>query len=328
MKKSTIKIVLAFTILFLSFQVAQSQNKSPNENPYDYWNNGIGHSSWMIGTTVEERKQLLEIWNSIGEDLKTESNELAGTYVNGGYSNGYFFRWSNKEYILIPYYDQNLITDYSYGKVSFVDNSEVNFTPVKDLIGYRSMAKMPRQWTAVFNYFVPVGMLKDFGMFRAGLGVYNEFNGQCCEWKPSFIAKKIIGKRVSHPVPAKYKSFIKNPIEGKIIFVGKKKIVKNWGFQGETYGQWMDKTALIPVKINVGRKHGVKKNMLFRLIDNPDFSQYLQIMKVNSTYSKGFIVRPFTYEGKEEYWEMETDTRKPFPPILKNIKVTTNPSIF
>jgi len=331
MKNFTIKIVCIFTVSLFTFQATQSQEKPANEQSVDLWANGIGHSSWLIATSPEEKKQILELWESIGEDLKNEQNELAGTYVKRGYSSGYFLRWSiNKGYIMIPYFDQNLITDFSYGKVSYLDHSEVVFIPARDFSAeYRSMKKMPLKWTAIFDYFVPVEMLKGFGMFRAGLGVYNEFNGQCCEWQPDFLAKRIDGKgkTVSYPVPPKYKTFIKNPIKGQITFVGKKKFVQNWGFQGEIYGQWMEKAALIPVKINVGRKDGVKKNMLFRLIGEPDFVQYLEVAKINQKTSEAYIVRDLSFERKETFRDDETDEEKPLPPIRIGIKVTTSPVI-
>lgn len=320
------KITLSFFFLLFLFQVTKAQE----ENELQVWNNGIGHSSWAIGLEKEERKKMLELWDSIGEDLKTEPTKLAGTYVKRSYEAGYFLRWSTKKgYILIPYFDQSLITDFSYGKTTFIDNSEVIFTPEKDLNGGRSVGKMPLEWTAIRKYFVPVEMLKDFGMYQAGLGIFNEFNGQCCDWQPNFLAQRFDGKDTPflYPVPEKYKHFIKKPIKGQITFIGNKKIVKSWGFQGELYGQWMDKTALIPVKINVGKKHGVKKNMLFRLIGEPTFSQYLQVMKVNQISSEGYIVREFTFEGKEEFWESEKDGYKPFPSIRIGLKVTTSPVI-
>ncbi len=65
--------------------------------------------------------------------------------------------------------------------------------------------------------------------------------------------------------------------------------------------------------------------MLFRLIGESGFSQYLQITKVNQTSSDGYIVREFTYEGKEEYWESESNNYKPFSPIRIGLKVTTSP---
>ncbi len=78
------KVLIALS--FLPFQMTGAQ-----EGEYKRWDNGIGHSSWDIGLAKEEGQKLLQLWDFIGEDLKTERNELAGTYVKGGYSAGYFF---------------------------------------------------------------------------------------------------------------------------------------------------------------------------------------------------------------------------------------------
>lgn len=317
----TVKVLMA--LFFFTSQTIKSQ-----EIEYKRWDNGIGHSSWDIALEKEEREKMLQLWYSIGEDLKTEQNELAGTYVKGGYDAGYFFRWSiNRGYVLVPYFDQNLITDFSYGKVTFVDNSEVIFAPERDLRGGRSVGKMSRKWTAVGQYFVPAEMLKDFGDYMAGLGEYNEFSGRCCEFAPNFLARRIDRqeKPYDYPVPPKYARFIKHPIEAEITFVGRKKTVKNWGYQGKLYGEWMERAVLIPVKISAGRAHGVRRHMLFRLIGEPDFYQYLQIMRVHQQAASGYVVRDISFGGKETYRDDETGQEKLLPPIKVGTKVTTSP---
>ena len=121
-----------------------------SQTTYTKWNNGIDKGTWDIGLEIQDAKKMLALWDSIGEDLQTERNSLAGTYFKGGYDAGYFLRWSiNKGFVLIPYFDENLITDYSYGNVTFVDSSKIIFNPEKDLKGGRSVAKTPREWTAL-----------------------------------------------------------------------------------------------------------------------------------------------------------------------------------
>jgi hypothetical protein len=315
--------VLMVSLFFFPFQTFKSQ-----EIEYEKWNNSIGHSSWDIALAKEEREKMLQLWDSIGEDLKTEQNKLAGTFVKGGYDAGYFFRWSiGKGYVLIPYFDQSLITDFSYGKATLVGNAEVIFTPERDLKGGRSIGKMPRKWTAIGRYFIPVEMLKDFGDYMAGFGEYNEFNGQCCAFRPNFLARRIDRPEVKfdYPVSPEYAQFIKHPIKAEVTFIGRKKTVKDWGYQGKLYGQWMERAVLIPVRISAGRAHGVKRNMLFRLIGEPDFYQYLQIMRVQQQTASGYIVRDISGDGKETYTDVETDREKPLPPIKVGTKVTTSP---
>jgi hypothetical protein len=279
-----------------------SQTSATNIPLESYWDNGIGHSTWSLALEAPERERVIALWNAIGEDLKTEKNPLAGTYVKGGDS-GYFLRWSpRKGFVVIPYFDQNLITDYGYGQVNFIDSSEIIFSPEKQLRGGRGLEEMPRTWTAIWHYFVPVDQLKDFGEYHAGLGDYNEFNGQCCEFVPTFLATRVDApeRASSLPVPDKYRRFMKEPINGKIVLVGKKKTVKDWGYEGELYSDWMEKAVLVPVTINVGSRQGVKNKMLFRIASDSDFWSYLQITKVQQTKAHGVVVHDRSFSTRQE----------------------------
>lgn len=318
-----------FGIALIFAAIGASQSVCPQADYKERkWNNRIGHSSWDVGLDTADRKEMLALWETIGEDLKSEENVLAGTYVKGGYDAGYFLRWSIKKgFVLIPYFDQNLITDFSYGKVTFVDPSEIIFTPERELNGYRTFARMPRKWTAIWHYLVPVEMLKQFGEFHAGLKEYNEFNGQCCEFWPEFLSARIDSKEKwsSYPVPAKYAHFIKSSINGQITFVGRKRKVRNWSYDGKLYHQWMDNVILVSVRINVGRDRGVKKNMLFRIVGEPETVQYVQIMRVSRHSSTAYVVRDLSDDGKETYHDFANDQVRPLAPIRLGMKITTRP---
>lgn len=329
MKCSIFKFVFVFFLIFLLFQTTKSQSDTIS----DQWEPNISSqiksykSSFVVGLSDEDRQKMKSLWNEIGEDLKTEQNAAAGTYVNLGYYNGYFLRWTiDKGFILISYYDQDYIQDFSYGTVNFIDNSEIIFSPQRELSNGRPFKKLPRKWTVLGRRLIPIENLKDFGLFQAGLGEYNDFNGDCCEFTPSFTNHKMEGDLSLSVIPEKYKRFLVKPISGKIISVGKKKVVNEWSYEGKLYSRWMDKTALVPVKINVGRKQGVKKNMLFSIIDGLEYEniQYVQIIKVYENTSQGFVVREFTYEGKEVYFDYVDDKEKPFPPIKIGTKISTN----
>jgi len=292
------------------------------------WHNGIDKDYWEIGLESVDKEKMMAVWESMGKELQSEPNTWAGTYFKGGYDAGYFLRWSSTRFVLIPYFDQDLITDFSYGTVTFVDTSKVLFHPERDLRGGRSVAKTPREWTLIWNYFVPVEGLKDFGLYFAGLREYNEFNGQCCEFTPNFLSRRIDAKGTPpwYPVPLKYAHFIKRPIEGAITFIGQKRRVKNWGYQGRLHGVWMDDVILIPVRVNLGGDRRVRRNMLFRLVAQPDFTQYLQIIKPGGHTSFGYVVRDLI-EGKELYFDPSNNQGKPLPlpPVQVGMKVTTSP---
>ena len=317
--------LLSVIVVLLSALVVAAQAVDDKSR---VWNNGIGHSAWELGMDPKDQKLLLELWESIGKDLETNTHKLAGTYVKGGYNWGYFLRWSPpKGFIVIPYFDQNLITDFGYGKVSMADDSDVIFTSERQLKGGRGLERMPERWTVILGYLVPVEQLRDFGQFRAGLGKYNEFNGRCCEFTPSFLCSKIDPAENPLPttIPSKYTNFIQPPITGQITFVGRRKMVKNWGYDGVLYSDWMEKAILIPVTIDAGRRSGVKPKMLFNLVGEPDFDQYLEIVRVNARTSNGYVVRNMSFKTPQTYYDDETKAEKPLPPIRIGIRVTTSP---
>jgi len=316
-----------FLALLILLRVMLASAQQPNEIPYR-WNNGIGHSGWDVALGPKEQKQLLELWEAIGEDLKTNNQRIAGTYVKLDHTAGYFLRWSvSKGFIVIPYFDQNLITDFGYGKANIVDDSDVIFISERRLTGERGLSKMPERWTAILGYLMPTEELKEFGEFRAGIGEYNEFNGSCCDFSPNFLCHKIDGDAASRSfgIPPKYAHLIKPPITGQITFVGRRKPAKKWGYQGVLHGHWIETAVVIPVTINAGRDAGVKRNMLFRMVGEPDFYQYLQIIGVNKKTSRGYVVRDISGDRKETYRDEATNEEKPLPAIRMGIKVTTSP---
>lgn len=285
----------------------------------DLWNNNIGHSAWEIALPPGERQRLLALWNSIGDDLKNDKNPFAGTYVKGGYNWGYFLRWStNKGFVVVPYFDQNLITDYGYGNVKFIDPSQIVFTPDKQLRrGGRGLDEMPRMWTAIWNYLVPVSSLREFGQFHAGRGNFNEFNGPCCEFVPSFLAQRTEGP-ISATVDPKYLKFIKQPLVAEITSVGRRRIVPQWGYTGQYGSTSLGRTSLTPIRLSIGRQQGVYLNMLFTLVGQPR-TQYVQVSRVYQNQSDGYVVRTLN-DGKEAEAE-----EKSLPPVVAGGLVTTNP---
>ena len=294
-----------------------------------HWDNGIHHSSWDLALEANDRKKLLDLWDAIGDDLKKPDHRLAGTYTKIDDNSGYFLRWSlRKGFIVVPYFDQNLITDFGYGRVTIADDSDVIFLSQRQLNGGRGLSKMPQRWASILGYFMPTERLKDFAQFRAGLGQYNEFNGRCCEFRPTFLAQRIDGEpdSLAKVVPSKYSHLMRQPITGEIISVGRRKTVKDWGYEGTLYSEWIEKAVLIPVRIDAGRKAGVKRNMLFRLLGEPNFVQYLQVMRVSERASFGYVVRNVT-SNRNETFRDSADAERPIPPIRVGVKVTTSPMV-
>ena len=59
-------------------------------------------------------KQMDDLWRKLGNGIKNK--DYVGTFGEIGYEGGYLLRLSAEgEFILIPYFDEDMIADYSYG---------------------------------------------------------------------------------------------------------------------------------------------------------------------------------------------------------------------
>ena len=127
-------IVVLFSVILFTVVVSRSQEM-------DYWENDITKlgnykTSIALGLSDNEKNALKSRWTDIGESLRLENTSFEGTYAKTGYEFGYFLRFSlSKGFILIPYLDENLITDFSYGKVEITKDLEVLLFPDKEMRG-------------------------------------------------------------------------------------------------------------------------------------------------------------------------------------------------
>jgi hypothetical protein len=163
---------ILFLLTFFLLQTVYSQDNLPSR-----WANN--EALWYIPLSDKDKLKMQTIWKEIGEDLKTEENQFAGTFGETGYQGGYFLRWSvAKGFILIPYFDQNMIADFSYGKVEITKDYEIILTPEKDLSpGNGRFKKTPPIWIPVKygDYLVPKESISSFGDFYGGFGEFNGF---------------------------------------------------------------------------------------------------------------------------------------------------------
>jgi hypothetical protein len=275
-------------------------------------------------------------WDEIGEDLKTEKNSYAGTFIESGYEGGYLLRWSTaKGFVLIPYFDQSMIADFSYGKVEITKDSEIILIPEQEMSGSgRRLIKTPRVWIPVKNaeFLVYKQQIADFGDYYGGFGQFNGFPRKVlCEGCGHFarrfsdIESKPI---VSFLAPPKYLKYIKNPIKAKIMFVGKRRVIKS---MIASCCSFEAKASATNVLINAGSKQGVKKNLLFLLIDaGSNFDQVVKITRINKNFSHAVVLRVLDEKGKENYdgdiydSKSESYNKIAFPPLRVGINVTTS----
>lgn len=325
LKQLILLMYLAICLAPTSAQVKKEEYWEPIE-PYRIW----------VDTSDPEVRILLSRWDAIGAGPSTSTNPSAGTYEKTGYR-GYFLRWSPEKGFIYVYHSEGLsIIDFSYGKVTMT-SEEVVFNPEREMKEtFRGeKLKTPHKWIPISVegqvFFVAEDKIKDFGDYIAGFGVYNDFNGPCCEFSPFFTKNEALTQGKLFPaivVPPTYKQFIRHPVEAEITSVAKKKLVSNYGLEGELYGHLFQKASLTPVTINAGRTDGVKRKMLFRLVGQPG-PQYLKITRVRRETSTGVIIRDVNDDGKERFFDYDLQSRDPkekhFLPVRVGTKITTSP---
>ncbi|MGI8639439.1 MAG: hypothetical protein ACR2MG_05735 [Pyrinomonadaceae bacterium] len=318
------QLFLTFLFLLAAFQVCFSQeNKLP-----EIWNNGVFHSHWEFGNIPDnEIAEIKKRWEEIGDSLKTTSNHFAGTYYQFG-NRGYFLRWSPEKGFVYAYFYETFVLAASYGKVSVTD-SEVKFTPEREMTykGVSGELKTPTVWIPAYKgkYLIRKKSIQNFGDFYGGFGDYNGFpNKWFCDCAP--FAERVEKdandlKTNSFLLPKKYLSFLKQPITAKIIFVGKNRISTH-----PLSLELDNKASITPVTINVGRKSGISRGLLF-LLKNED--SFIEVTKVGEKSSQAIVVRELDENGKEAYsdgWDnaLNKTIYKTYSPIRAGIKISTS----
>jgi hypothetical protein len=336
MKNYLFKIVLVCIFSALLLQTANSQQETnrdwqPNITQFEKYK-----INFYVVLSSEDRKKMETLWDEIGENLKTEKNSLAGTYIESGYESGYLLRWSTeKGFVLIPYFDQSMIADFSYGKVEITEDSETILIPEQEMSGTgRRLIKTPRVWIPVKNgeFLVYKQQIASFGDYYGGFGEFNGFPRKVlCDGCGRF-ARRFDDTRnktnVSFLAPPRYLKFIKKPITAKIMFVGKRRVIKSTIASCCTFEV---KASATNVLINAGSRQGVRKNLLFLLVDaGNNFNQVVKIIRTNKNSSQAVVLRVLDEKGKENYHgdiydsKSESYNKIPFPPLRVGINVTTS----
>ena len=276
-----------------------------------------------------EVRQLLERWDRIG----AEAEGLI--YQKSGYR-GWLLRWAPQAGFVYVFHSEGLsIIDFSYGKVE-VTSSEIRFIPERDMReSYRgNKLNTPLTWVAAqsprLKFMIPKDEIQNFGQYVAGLRDYNDFNGPCCEFDPFFVSTREVTSGVAAiVVPDEYQRFISRPITGRIVSVGKRRIVKSYGLEGKLYSQSFEKSSLTPITIDVGRMHGLRKNMLLRFTGDqfnlPD--QLIRVTSVGRQTASAVVIRSVD-DGKNESYLVNLsgpNQRINFPPVRPGMRVTSSP---
>ena len=287
-----------------------------------------------VDRTNTEVRGLLDRWERIGSELQRNSNSFAGTYRKDGYR-GWILRWAPGAGFVYFYHSEGLsLIDFSYGDVEVTPN-EIRFIPEREMrVTFRETTlRTPLVWvpaqTQQLRYMIPKNEIKDFGQYVAGLSDYNDFNGPCCEFDP-FFAEPVSTVDLARSnsviyIPDEYQQFIKRPITGYVNFVGKRRIVKHYGLAGKFYEASLGECSLRPIAINVGSFHGIRKNMLLRVMgDQFDLpGQFIKVTSVHRRTAVALLIRAVDDSRNETY--LQSDKRISFPLIRPGMRVTTSP---
>lgn len=292
------------------------------------------------GTTREEAAALGARWKALGEELKASGSEFAGTYNEGGEMRESFLRWApGGGFVYLYVYERYAVLDFSYGEVE-VTPSAVVFKVARERLGVQSRVRpspTPRRWVAArwraLNYLVPEERVKEFGMYVGGFGAYNDFNGPCCEFRPFLSSPPRLDPLRSFEVPrvpAPYARLMRRPVEASIKAVGRRRVVKDYGMEGELYSQWFGRASLTPVTIDAGRGRGLKPGLLLRLVGEPA-AQYLKVTRVRAARSEGVVIRDVDEDGGETFYEDSgagEPRKKVYPPVRVGTRVTSAPPAY
>ncbi len=107
---------------------------------------------------------------------------------------------------------------------------------------------------------------------------------------------KVIGLRVASMLLVAMVGFA-------VVSIGKRRIVKSYGLRGELYGHAFEASSLTPIAIDVGRRHGLRKNMLLRFAGD-QFNlpgQYIRVTSVGSQTATAVLIRPVDERNNESY---------------------------
>ena len=297
---------------------------------------GLNHfkSGFELALDRDDAKQMDGLWRKLGSGIKNK--DYIGTFGKVGYEGGYLLRISSdNEFILLPYFDEDLISDYSYGTITETDTGEFVLHPKKELRPSQfGLRQIPLDWVTVMGgrFVVPRDEIKLFGNYYGGFGAYNGFpRMMLCDGCGTFaqrLDRNMVVDRDKTVAPQKYLKYIRLPIDASIISVGRRFFATRINFAG-IYGR----SSVTKVRVNVGSASGVRAGLMFFLIGAGDnFYQVLKITRTYRTNSDAEIVRPIDSSGQEVYdgeynKETEESVKIPFPPIKVGLKITTSPIV-
>jgi hypothetical protein len=339
--------MVCWSLLGLS---AQAQSNAPELDQNGRWINGITEPWWFPdGIPKEDVNAAQLLWATIGN--QGSGSAWAGTYVIGGDTHGSYLRWAPQSGFVLFHVNkcEASVMGFSYGKV-VASMGLIEMMPEKAATATaskshshgtqspRALRFLPIIWRQT-RYLVPEDEITEFSDYISGLGRYNDRNFLFVEYAEFFSKsdEKISGSTESEVtksqvagdndgfveplVPTGYKKFIKRPIDAKITSRGTSYVRHN------SENEWWN-DLIIPVTVNVGSGHGLKKEMVLRVVGSEGFSgdvEYVKITNVNLHSAKGIIERPVRKRPCIKFDSTDDCKNPDYEPLKVGSRVTTNP---
>jgi hypothetical protein len=284
----------------------------------------------MYHLEKQEAELLKAKWDEIG---RTDRASFEGDYIVPDPMSGYFLRWSKqKGYVFVRFFDAEHPCYFTFGDVTVTD-STVRFiekgTSTTSVCPSSDDGAPAAEWVFALDgrFLIPRSRVGDFADYYGGFGVYNGNNREFENVIP-FAIRPGSGPKAAPTfvLPAAFSNFIKTPLTGRILSVGKTLRRKSKIF---TLGT--DFETVTPVTIDVGRKHGLRRKQEFVLLTEDDdySSETLIVEAMGRTRSKGVVIRKVDENGKEGFsvWDEGTSKFKTeeFTKLGPGIKITTSP---
>ncbi|HEX7176255.1 MAG TPA: hypothetical protein VF240_13415 [Pyrinomonadaceae bacterium] len=305
---------------------------------YGRWVNGVSEP-WFFGAELDkaEVSAAQTRWKLIEEENgRAAGGEWAGDYFVGDETHGSFLRWAPGAGFVLFKVNKCAaqVDDFSYGRV-VVSPTLVMLVPERAM---RPRGAHGHGHHPSGNHYVPVkfrgerllipeGEMSDFGDYVAGLGQFNRHQFFSYIMTTSFFSQ--FGGSEAEPaaapvVPPGYERFLKRPLTGRVVSVGRRSIRRDYGYENEdgTGGVYNGLSSLARLTVNVGRAHGAKRGMILRALAT---GEDIRLTRVGKLTSEGLVVRSLGDNGQETYFDHETNRDKVYPTVVVGWRLTTSP---
>lgn len=321
------KILLASILIILAFQISFGQDFQEDENWLGEMGYPMPYLRHIFDYKVYSKEDIIKAKRKLSLIQKTDSNdEWEGYYQKWGELSQIGLIWQKESgFVQYEVYTCAIeLRGLGYGEIAQNAESVILNYEKPIIYIYSKKNTSPTQINLVKvkigekHFLVPENRLKEFCEYVVGLRKYYENDIQSGYWWKVVELEK--DSKELPVLPEKYKHILKHPIEGKIIGVGKRVEQKYKNDNGIVQSNGVNYF----VKLNIGKKENVKKDMEFYV---PELKDTIMIEKVYSTSSTAILFREFD-DNKKEICKDENYKEIPCSQISVGMSVTTKKDSF